>query len=259
MTTVRKRNWKTSKGEARKGFAVDYFDDQGRRQRKQFEKRAEADAFRIELESQIRKGTYRAEADKVTVKELSELFLAHCKARMERRERMTRRNYQVYEGYVRNYICPDLEWHAKKHSTPSHAFRFFGKGIGQRMLASLTVGTVTKFRDDLRAFGLSVPTTRKILGMLQVMLAYGISLDLIAFNAASDVEVIASRADENKQIVPPSREVMRQLIELADERFRVILLVAASTGVRAGELHALRWRHINFARKEVRVETRVDA
>jgi integrase len=36
-----------------------------------------------------------------------------------------------------------------------------------------------------------------------------------------------------------------------------MLLVAAATGVRAGELHALRWHRINFDRKEVRVE--VDA
>jgi len=74
--------------------------------------------------------------------------------------------------------------------------------------------------------------------MLQVMLAYGISIDLLAFNAAQDVEVIASRADDVRQIIPPDREVMRQIIELADERFCVILLFAASTGVRAGELHA---------------------
>ena len=36
------------------------------------------------------------------------------------------------------------------------------------------------------------------------------------------------------------------------------LIFAAATGVRAGELHALRWKHINFARREVRIETRVD-
>jgi integrase len=33
-------------------------------------------------------------------------------------------------------------------------------------------------------------------------------------------------------------------------RIRVMLLVAASTGVRAGELHAMRWRHFNFDRRE---------
>jgi integrase len=59
--------------------------------------------------------------------------------------------------------------------------------------------------------------------------------------------------------VPPSKEMMRELIELADERFRVMLLVAASTAVRAGEFYALCWRHVIFDRREFRVETRVDA
>lgn len=259
MTSIRKRNWKTTKGEARKGFTVDYFDNRGERQRRQFDSRGEANDFRITIEAELRTGTYRPEAGKISVAQLAEMFLDHCKGRMERGERMTRKNYRVYEGYVRNYIAPDAEWHAKKHATPGANHTFFEKGIGHHRLADLTVGVINRFRDDLRAVGLSVATTRKIIGMLQVMLAYGISIDLLAFNAAQDVEVIASRADEVRQIIPPDREVMREIIELADERFRVILLVAASTGVRAGELHALRWRHFNFQRREVRIETRVDA
>jgi integrase len=258
MASIRKRNWKTLKGEARKGFAVDYFDGQGKRQRKQFEKRGEADAFRIDIENQMRVGTYRPEAGKVTVAELAEMFLGHCRGRMERGERMTRRNFQVYEGYVRNYICPDPDWHVAKHAAPGAIFTFFEKGLGHHKLANLTVGLVNRFRDDLRAAGLSVATTRKIIGMLQVMLAYGISIDVLAFNAARDVEVIATRADEVRQIIPPDPDVMRQLIELADDRFRDILMFAASTGVRAGELHALRWKHVNFQRREVRIESRVD-
>jgi integrase len=258
MATVRKRKWKTASGEVRTGWFVDFYDAQGKRDRKLFDNRREADDFRVEIEGQLRSGTFRPDAAKITVAEAANLFLAHCKTRMERRERMTRRNYQVYEGYVRNYICPDAEWHAKKHATASHAFNYFDKGIGRKTLAQLTVGNVTKFRDDLRATGLSVATTRKILAMLQVMLGYAISLDLIAFNAAKDVEVITTRADEARQIIPPSKEVMKQLIELADETFRVQLVFAAATGVRAGELHALRWRHINFEKREVRIETRVD-
>jgi len=259
MATLRKRTWKTSKGESRSGFAVDWFDAEGERQRKQFITRAEANDFRVEIEGQMRSGTYRPEATKILVRELAEQFLDHCRARMERRERMTRRNFQTYEGYVRNYISPDPAWHAAKHAKPGHQRRLFEHGIGHFKLSRLTVGTVSQFRDDLRAFGVSVPTTRKIIGMLQVMLAYGISRDLLAFNAAKDVEVISTRADDSKQIIPPDKETVRQLIELADERFRVILLVAASTGVRAGELHALRWRHVNLQRRELRVETRVDA
>lgn len=131
---------------------------------------------------------------------------------------------------------------------PHHQFQFFDKGIGHLKLSRLTVGAVTKFRDDLRAAGLSVATTRKIIAMLQVMLGYGIALDLIAFNAALNVEVIGRREDDAKRIVPPSKDVLRQLIELADARFGVKLLFAAATGVRAGELHALRWRHLRKLR-----------
>jgi integrase len=95
--------------------------------------------------------------------------------------------------------------------------------------------------------------------MLQVMLAHAISLDLIAVNPARDVRVIGRRDQEMRRIVPPSKEVLRQLLGLADEKFRVKLLFAAATGVRAGELHALRWRHVEFERREVRIETRVDS
>jgi integrase len=49
------------------------------------------------------------------------------------------------------------------------------------------------------------------------------------------------------------------LLAVADQDFRVTLAFASSTGVRAGELHALRWRHIDFAKGEVAIETRVDA
>src|SRR4051812_3469136 len=153
MATVRKRKWKTSKGEARSGFAVDYFDGQGTRQRKQFTSRAEANDFRVEIEGQLRSGTFRPDAAKITVAEAANLFLAHCKTRMERRERMTRRNYQVYEGYVRNYICPDAEWHARKHATASHAFDYFEKGIGRKTPAPFTVGTRTEVCDEFSATG----------------------------------------------------------------------------------------------------------
>ncbi|MBB4383626.1 hypothetical protein [Bradyrhizobium sp. SBR1B] len=52
---------------------------------------------------------------------------------------------------------------------------------------------------------------------------------------------------------------MRQLIALAEGEFRAELMFAAATGVRAGELHALRWRHVDFDRCELSIESRVDS
>lgn len=258
MANVRKRKWKNRDGEVSTGFLVDWFDMEGTRQRRQFDTRKEADAFRSEIEDELRKGTYRPDADKTTVRELADRFLVHCRERMQRGERMTRHNLAVYEGYVRNYICPDPDWHARKHAKPHHRFRFFTKGLSTRTLRQLTKGTITQFRDDLRSFGVSVPTTRKIITMLRVMFNFGIGVDLMAINPAADIEVIGRRG-EKKQIIPPDKELMRELVELADTDFAMLLAFAAATGLRAGELHALRWKHVSFSRREVRVETRVDA
>lgn len=59
----------------------------------------------------------------------------------------------------------------------------------------------------------------------------------VLFNVSENLiqRPLGSRTlDMLKRIVPPSKEVMRQLIEFADERFRVKLIFAVSTGS-AGE------------------------
>jgi integrase len=48
-------------------------------------------------------------------------------------------------------------------------------------------------------------------------------------------------------------------IGVARRDFRVKLIFAAATGVRAGEFHALRWRHLDFRAAEATIETRIDA
>lgn len=91
------------------------------------------------------------------------------------------------------------------------------------------------------------------------MLRFAVSRDLVALNAARDVKVIGRRDQGPKRVVPPTKEAMKQLIAAADRDFRVKLIVASATGIRAGEFHALRWRHIDLVRGEIKIETRVDA
>lgn len=257
MASVRKRNWTTSKGERRTAWAVDSFDPSGRRQRRHFGTRREADDFRVEIEGQLRSGTFRPEASAVSVHTAAELFLEYCAGRMKRGERMTRRNFEVYGGHVRNYISPDRKRHAENIKFRKRTF--FEHGIGAIKLAQLTARAVNDFRDHLRDTGLSVPTTRKILGTLKLVLSYAISRDLLAMNVAQSVRVIGRRGEIAKKIIPPTKEAMRQLIAAADRDFRVKLIFAAATGVRAGEFHALRWRHLDFRAAEAAIETRVDA
>ena len=241
MAKVRKRIWKTSKGEARTAWAVDFVDANGSRDRRQFSTRREADDFRVEIEGQLRAGTFRPDAARVTLREAAEMFLDHCEGRQQRGERMTRHNFNVYRGHVHNHILH-----------PAH-------GVGGLRLAQLGTRAVTDFRDRLRAAGVTVPTTRKVLATLHGVLQYAIGRDLIAVNAARGVKVIGRRDEGSKKIAPPIKDAMRRLLDAADEDFRVVLVVAAASGMRAGELHALRWRHVDLDAGEVTVETRVDA
>jgi integrase len=161
------------------------------------------------------------------------------------------------EGHIRNYICRDPKRHEGK-ARPARLTDFEG-GIGSIRLSQLSSRSVGDFRDSLRNAGVSVVTTRKILSTLQQLLAYAIDRDMVAINVARGVKVIGRRDEGARKIVPPTKEAMRALLAVADQDFRVKLAFASATGVRAGELHALRWRHLDLTKDEVKIETRVDA
>jgi integrase len=255
--SVRKRMWKNANGVESTRWIVDVMDANGHRERRQFESKKEADAFRIATEGQMRAGTFRGDAAKFTVKDAADRFLEHCEGRRKRGERMTRHNYNTMDGHIGNYICRDPKRHEGK-ARPSRLKKFDG-GIGSIRLSQLTARSVGDFRDRLRDAKVTVVTTRKILSTLQQLLGYAVDRDMVGINVARGVKVIGRRDEGARKIVPPSKEAMRALLTVADQDFRIKLAFASATGVRAGELHALRWHHIDFAKGEVKIETRVDA
>jgi integrase len=255
--SIRKRTWKNADGTESIRWIVDIMDTNGHRERRQFESRKEADAFRFAIEKPMRAGTLRSDASKFTVKDAAERFLDYCDGRRQRGERMTQRNYDVMDGHIGNYICRDPKRHEGK-TRPSRLTAFDG-GIGSIKLSQLTARSVGDFRDQLRDAGVGVVTTRKILSTLHQILAYAVDRDMIGVNVAHGVKVIGRRDEGARKIVPPTKEVIRALLAVADQDFRVKLAFASSTGVRAGELHALRWHHLDLPKHEVKVETRVDA
>jgi integrase len=154
---------------------------------------------------------------------------------------MTRKMLTVYKGHVKNHIL-------RADYT-----------LGGRKLSQLTARSVGEFRDQLRNAGVTVPTVRKILATLHSALEYAISQDWVATNAAHRTKVIGPRDEGSKKIVPPSKEDMRAVLEAASEDLRVMLLFAATTGVRAGEQWAVRWRDIDLDNGTLNICRRVDA
>jgi integrase len=240
MATVRKRTWET-KGEARAAWQVDYTDSRGERRREHFATKRSADAFRIRVEGQMQVGTYRPDADKVTIEDACGAFLEHCVGRNQRDERMTRKMLVVYRGHVNNYIL---------HSE---------YGLGSRRLSQLSARSVHDFRDQIRSAGVTVPTARKILATLHSALEYAISRDWVASNAARGVKVIGPRNEGCERITPPSKEVVRAVLYAADEDVRLMVQFAAATGARSGEQWAVRWSDLDLDKGQLNISRRVDA
>ena len=235
MASIRKRTWRGGKT----AYVVDWIDRTGRRHNRQFRLYREADKFRRETERQLDANSFRPDADKMTLRNVSLEFLEHCTGRQHRGERMTRHCLAGYRGHVHNHILASAY------------------GIGETTLARLTASTLGDFRDKMRGAGVSVPTTRKVLSTLHGILQFAIGKGWLAINVAHGVRVIGRRDEGSKKIKPPSKEAVAALLAEADDDLRLVVMFAVATGGR--EQWALRWRHLDLAGAEVIIETRVDA
>lgn len=240
MASIRKRTWKTRAGDQKTAWAVDWADINGGRHRRQFPTKRLADNFRIEIEGQLKAGTFRADADKIAVSDVAEMFLAYCDGRMLRNERMTRGNLANLKSRLRGHVLH-----------PEY-------GIGALKLSALTTRNIVEFRDRMRDAAVSVAMTRKVISSLHTMLGYCIERDYVATNAARNVRVLGPRDEKVSRVTVPAKADVRALMEVADPDFRIVLMTSVLTGVRASELRALRWRHLDFLKRTVAVETRVD-
>jgi integrase len=230
-------------------------DASGQRHREQFDKKRDAEAKRIEVEGQVRSGTFRPEAATTTVQKACENFDKHMTDRKDRGERVTEEYLQNIQGHLWNYIAPKAGHHVDRKT--GQKIIDFPHGISDEKLAQLTPKRVGKFRDDLRAFGCSVPTTRQILGTLSRVLQHAVSDDLVAVNAAAKVRVVGKRNEGSKKIKPPSKAALAAVIKAAEGDFKTKIIFAAATGIRASEMHALRWKHLDLKAGVVNIETRV--
>jgi integrase len=258
--TIRKRKWVNKKTcEEKAGWQVDWFDHGGKRHRRQFDTKREAEAHRDEVANQLRTGTFRPDAMRMTIADFAPRYLEHLRGRCQRGERMTRGTLQFIEGNLYRTVLatPDTPL-AKNPRYPGRNRIAFYEGIGHVKLAHLTTRVVGELRDRLRNAGMTVPTTRKALSVLSGMLEYARSQDVIAVNPAHGVEVIGPRNEGAKRVTPPSKDTLKLIMANADPAIRLPMALAAATGARAGELWALRWRHVNFDLCEVKIETRVD-
>jgi integrase len=233
--TVRKRVRTSGKGGAvRTTWLADYVDQNGKRHNRTFATRKAADAFLLMAKGEVRDGLHTPDADSITVAEAAELWLKYCQ--VEKREAGTLRLYAQY---------------ARLHINPL---------IGSRKLSRLTAPVVQNFRDAVLQRN-SRRQAKGVLCALKGILKDSMRRGYLAQNVAAAVSI----DDSTRELRPlefghdiASKEDIRAILEHASGVHRPRLVALIFTGMRASELRALFWSHIDFEKRQLQVRQRAD-
>lgn len=193
-----------------------------------FRDREEAEDFWHEVATTKRRGTYRS-PDALTVGEMVEDYLARGARRWQPATVAT------YRERARHYIVPPL---------------------GHVRLDRLTTVQVQRWVDGLDRAGLAASTIGAAHTVLSGALAEAVRLGLVARNVASGVRLPAVGGTKGQAWT--AQEARAVLAEVAAQpRWHALYQVALTTGVRPGELRALRWEDVDWERASLRVRRTV--
>src|SRR4051794_7040881 len=189
------------------------------------------DALQGLLSSALREPTdpRRKRAQDHTFGEACDAWLAYVAEEKDRRPS----TIKDYRNTVRRYLVAE-----------------FG---ADTLLHTIDTGRVDVFRERMLAEGhLSRRTIQKILVLLHGVLKRAKRKGWVATNPAEDAERVTVRRSGDFNVLSPE-EVHAVARADGSELYGAIYVTAAFTGLRMGELRALRWSDVDFAKRLVHV------
>ncbi len=124
--------------------------------------------------------------------------------------------------------------------------------LGGVSLAKISAAHVEAFYGDLERRGESASARKRVGRLLASALRHAVRLKLIPYNPAADV---AKPRAESREMLYLSEPQVRQFLDAAcGRRLFALYAVAVGTGMRQGELLALRWTDIDFDAGTVTVQ-----
>jgi integrase len=124
--------------------------------------------------------------------------------------------------------------------------------FGGERLEDITTDQIEAWSAGLVATGMGNRTRLKILTVLHGVMGRAKRVWKLARNPISDVEKPTQRRTTEIEVFSTD-EVQALVRAAASEQEAAIYLTAAFTGLRRGELVALRWRNVDFPRRHIRV------
>jgi len=139
------------------------------------------------------------------------------------RRKLGQRHAENMASYMTNHVLPAL---------------------GSEKLQTITSSRIETFQDNLLAKGLSASTTNHVISALGLVLKAAYSDALI--RSVPSVDQVKDGAGAKRGILTKEEVVALFNHQWDNYRAMVVNLIAASSGMRLGEILALQWRRVDF-------------
>jgi integrase len=156
------------------------------------------------------------------------------------REEVSPKSYERYAEIVRHFLMPEIGNLPLVKLAPAHL---------QSAYNAWAVGG----RRDGNEGGLSPRTRRHIHRILNAALARAVEQQLLARNPAEAFRKRLPKVERHEMTTLSSEQSVRLLAAIKHTRVYWPVLLALATGMRRGEVFALRWRNVDLERAILRV------
>ena len=224
----------------------------------------QAQAEMIRMERELQTGTF-VDQTRITVREYLRHWLKNAK-----KGNVSPRTYERYEEIVELHLIPALGAHKLKDLRPLHIQTYYAEAreSGRRKRrAGVKGGSKVESDDQSQAKtardaggadsgesdgnevkeekrGLSAQTVAHHATVLKGALKQAVKWQILYFNPADSVE---RPRPEHHEVIPLTQdETVALLMALRDTRYYVPAVLAATTGMRRGEVLGLRWRDVDL-------------
>jgi integrase len=198
---------------------------------------------RSETLGQVRKIT-RQQARAVLQQRVGAVNQSHCRPKAT----------MTFEDFVRLEWRPNAELALKRSSVKYYDFqlsRHVVPAFGSMLLCNLSRMQIEALLSNLRQKGHAVATIRGVRATLSTVLQKAVESGYLEKNAAHGIRIRETGAKEERRFYTPAQ--IRQLIPELTEPCRTVVLLAVLTGMRVGEILALRWKRVNLLRGTIEV------
>lgn len=170
-----------------------------------------------------------AKNEKITLQEWFKIWLFDFKA-----NELKDTSIERYNVFYRNYIENCL--------------------IGQVKLKDLSAIMLQSYYSELLTKGKSPYTVKMLHKAIKSSLSYAVKINYIGFNCCDGVIPPKIKVNEENDFKVFSLEEQKNFMEIIkDHKYRLMFIVALGTGLRIGELVAIKWSNLDFENGTLKV------